>query len=413
MDAAEIPDGAAVDLEQAGAFLARLGSDFTFLTFDDTGRKRPAMVRELHGSLSQHGATLAQFNAKGAGVFVMVNQGDGRARKASSVQKVRACFADLDGAPLAPVRAFPLQPHIVVESSLGRWHAYWLTEDVPLDLFKPMQQAIAQRFGSDPKVCDLPRVMRLPGFFHNKGKPFLSRVIAQQDGAPYPHNAMVESFGLALPNKGPAVARRTLAAVIPEGERNSELFGLARGLVCGGLDPAAVNRRLQKINAERCQPPLCAKEVDTIAANASASGSQGFAMLPHALLDSPAWKGLPPPTVAIVLDAYRQLNSHNNGRIALPWSDFKGRHGMMRSATFYQYRARAVRVGVLIQTADGEITQQGKTPARFAIAPPFLPSSLSTLSVPSAWNAGRTPKNINRVEAVDALDGFGSERKAP
>jgi len=413
MGTAEKLDGPAVDLEQAHKFLARLGSAFTFQTFDDDRHHRVSMIRVLHGSLTQHAATLARFNANGAGVFVMVNAGDGKARKASNVQSVRACFADLDGAPLAPVQTFPMQPHIVVESSPGRWHAYWLTNDMPLERFKPMQHAIAQRFGSDPKVCDLPRVMRLPGFFHQKGEPFLSRVIAQHDDAPYPHAAMVEAFGLAPPYKAPAIARRTLAAVIPEGDRNSELFGLARGLVCGGLDPAAVNRRLQKMNAERCQPPLCASEVDSIAANASAYRSNGFTMLPHALLDSPAWKKLPPVTVAIVLDAYRQLNSHNNGSIALPWSAFEGRHGMMRSATFYQYRARAVRDGVLIQTADGEITQQGKKPAKFAIALPFLPSSLSTLSVPSACNAESAPKNINRLEAVEAPDVLGTGRKTP
>lgn len=413
MGAAEKLDSPAVDLEQARGFLARLGSAFTFQTFDDTGKHRAGMIRVLHGGLTQHGATLARLNASGAGVFVMVNAGDGKARKASNVQSVRALFADLDGAPLAPVQAFPLQPNIVVESSPGRWHAYWLTEDVPLDQFKPLQQAIARRFNSDPKVCDLPRVMRLPGFFHHKGEPFLSRVIAQHDGAPYPHAVMVEAFGLTSTQNSPVAVRRTLAAVIPAGERNDTLFGLARGLVCGGHDSVAVNQRLQRINAERCRPPLCASEVDAIAANACAYGSNGFAMLPHALLDSPVWKELPPPTVAIVLGAYRQLNSHNNGSIALPWSEFKGRHGMTRSATFYRYRALAVDAGVLIQTADGEMTQQGKKPARFAIAPDFLPSSLSTLSAPSAWNAERAPKNINRLAAVEASDVLGAERKPP
>ena len=412
MGAAEKRDVPAVDLEHARAFLAQLGSGFTFQTFDDTSRHRAGMTRVLHGSLAQHGATLARLNASGAGVFVMVNAGDGKARKAGNVQSVRACFADLDGAPLAPVQAFPLQPHIIVESSPGRWHAYWLTEGAPLALFKPMQHAIAQRFGADPKVCDLPRVMRLPGFFHCKGEPFLSRVIAQHDGAPYPHAAMAEAFGLALPAKVPAIAPRTLAAVIPKGERNDTLFKLARGLVCGGLDPAAVNQRLQKINAERCNPPLCATEVDTIAANASAYGSNGFAMLPHALLDSPAWKSLPPATVPVVVAAYRQLNSHNNGNIALPWPDFKGQHGIDRPTTFYRYVACVVDAGVLIRTGGGKMTQHGRQPARFAIAPEFLPRPLGTLNVTSACNAESAPKNINRLEAVEAPDVPGTEEKA-
>ncbi|MDE2088070.1 MAG: primase C-terminal domain-containing protein [Xanthomonadaceae bacterium] len=413
MSAAERVAGPAADMAQARAFLARLGAAHTFQTFDDTPQHRLGLARILHGNLTQHSATLARLNAAGAGIFVMVNGGDGQGRKAANVQQVRACFADLDGAPLAPVRTFALPPHIVVESSPGRWHAYWLTEDMPLERFKPMQQAIARQFDADPKVCDLPRVMRLPGFFHCKGEPFLSRVIEQHDGAPYPRAAMVEAFGLALPDTAPAIARRTLAAIIPKGERNSALFGLARGLVCSGLDPAAVNQRLQKINAERCQPPLCATEVDTIAANASAYGSNGFAMLPHALLDSPAWKSLPPASVPVVVAAYRQLNSHNNGNIALPWPDFKGQHGIERPTTFYRYVACVVDAGVLIRTGGGKMTQRGKQPARFAIAAEFLPRPHRTESVTSASHAESAPKKINRLEAVEAPAVLGTERKAP
>jgi len=157
------------------------------------------------------------------------------------------------------------------------------------------------------------------------------------------------------------------------------------------------------VNAERCKPPLCASEVDEIAANASAYGSDGFVRLPHALLDSAAWKALPLHSLPIVLGAYRQWNGHNNGKIALPWSDFKGRHGLTRSATFYRYRARVVDAGVLIQTEAGAITQQGKTPARFAIAPEFLPASHGARSAPSASNPERAPKKINRLDDFDAL----------
>ncbi|AND68172.1 hypothetical protein ATSB10_07180 [Dyella thiooxydans] len=158
-----------------------------------------------------------------------------------------------------------------------------------------------------------------------------------------------------------------------------------------------VAQRLQKINAERCTPPLCASEVDHIAASASARGSQGFAMLPHALLDSPAWKALPTRSQSIVVGAYRQLNLNNNGKIALPWCDFKDQNGLERPATFYRFRALAVDAGVLIQTEAGEITQQGKKPARFAIATELLPAWLDTRSAPSASNPERVPKNISTV----------------
>lgn len=395
MGAAEKWDVPAIDLDAARVFLARLGSGFTFQTFDETGGKRGALNRVLHGDLTQHAATLAGLNQRGAGVFVMVNVGDGKARKAENVQAVRAVFADLDGAPLAPVRAADLVPHIVVESSPGRWHAYWLADGVPLEQFKPLQQAIAARFASDPKVCDLPRVMRLPGFLHNKGEPYLSRIIEQHDKPPYPYAAIVAWLGFGeASNEAPAPARITpvhkLADTIPEGGRNSTLFALARGLVNRGIAPQGVNDRLQRMNAERCQPPLCASEVDAIAAHASEYGAQGFTKLPHALLDSPQWRALPAASVAIVLAFYRQFDGSNNGRLCVPWSDFNGQHGIDTSGRFYRHLRRAVSAGFLIQTATPRSTQTGRTPAMYAIPDEYL--SLSLKTTPCALFQNRTPK---------------------
>jgi hypothetical protein len=158
--------------------------NFTFQTFDDCKvRKSPVLAGVFHGTLAQHRNDLVALNQQGAGVFVMVNKGDGiihpgnsSCRTAANVIKVRALFADLDGAPLKPLLACS-QPDIVVESSPGKWHTYYLTDDCPLEDFKLRQQQIATKFNSDPKVCDLPRVMRLPGFFHQKDTPFMTRII--------------------------------------------------------------------------------------------------------------------------------------------------------------------------------------------------------------------------------------------
>jgi hypothetical protein len=157
---------------------------FTFQTFDDDkDRKDHHLARVFHGTLEQHTEDLFRLQACGAGVFVMINRGDGvihpgrsTCRTKANVVAVRSLFADLDGAPLQPVLA-AMQPDIVVESSRERWHCYWLTDDCPLGEFTLRQQQIAAKFGSDPAVKDLPRVMRLPGFLHQKGEPFLTRVI--------------------------------------------------------------------------------------------------------------------------------------------------------------------------------------------------------------------------------------------
>lgn len=169
----------------AKAFLNHLDPRgiFTFQTFDDDkDSKSRSLARVLHGTLDQHLAALSRLQQQGAGVFVMVNEGDGvihpgkdTCRNAVNVVAVRAVFVDLDGSPIASVLE-ALHPDIVVESSPGRWHGYWLTNDCPLGDFRTRQQQIAAKFAGDPKVIDLPRVMRLPGFFHQKAEPYMTRM---------------------------------------------------------------------------------------------------------------------------------------------------------------------------------------------------------------------------------------------
>ncbi len=173
-------DAALIDIEQARVFLDTLAQD-GLLTFQvipervDVKGKQQAKI--LHGNLSALSRTLIEYNLAGYGIFVMVNEGDGMGRKAGNVLGIRAYFVDLDGAPVEPVRDSDCPPHILVESSPGKWHAYWLAADCTLDEFKVRQQSLAARFSGDPLVCDLPRVMRVPGFYHQKGDPFVTRLV--------------------------------------------------------------------------------------------------------------------------------------------------------------------------------------------------------------------------------------------
>ena len=61
--------------------------------------------------------------------------------------------------------------------------------------FGAVQKAIAARYGGDPSVHDLPRVVRLPGFIHRKGKPFLSRAGTKKlDVTSYDWNEIRSAF---------------------------------------------------------------------------------------------------------------------------------------------------------------------------------------------------------------------------
>ena len=149
------------------------------------------MARVLHGPLSQHWDELVRLNNRGAGIYVTVNETDGLGRSAENIIRIRSQFVDLDGAPLQPVLEAEPKSHMVVETSPGKWHAYWLMAGVELTEFAGIQKRLAQTFNSDPAVHDLPRVMRLPGFYHRKGEPYLVRIkILAEDCTPYEAKAL-------------------------------------------------------------------------------------------------------------------------------------------------------------------------------------------------------------------------------
>jgi Protein of unknown function (DUF3987)/RepB DNA-primase from phage plasmid len=192
------------DLDEAARFLELLDPDaefFVFQTFTDDpelkasyGQHDP-FAKTFGGTLERCSETLTEWNReKSVGVFVTVNETRGHRRKAEFVTRVRAMCVDLDGAPLEPVLACPLEPHCIVESSPGKFHAYWLVDGLSLDQFEPVQRAGAARFGGDRKVCDLPRVMRLAGFWHHKGEPFRTRIYQDSARSPYSAEEILAEF---------------------------------------------------------------------------------------------------------------------------------------------------------------------------------------------------------------------------
>lgn len=181
-----------IDLAEAERFLRLLDPEatgFTFQTVDDDSKRDSSHLRRvMHGDLEKCAANLVKLNRQGAGVFVCINQTtlcDRRIRE--NIIRVRAVFVDLDGAPLELVLAHRIKPHIIIETSPGKFHCYWLVVGLPLDAFYAVQKALAEHFGGDPSVCDLPRVMRLPGFHHCKREPFMVRIVSIIDTPAYPH----------------------------------------------------------------------------------------------------------------------------------------------------------------------------------------------------------------------------------
>lgn len=260
-----------VDLQQTQRFLDAIAPNgiYAFQTFDDSDQGRKGLARILHGTLEQHAPELTRLNKAGAGVFIMVNRGDGQGRTEKNVVAVRAVFADCDGAPLEPLLDYA--PHITIESSPGRYHAYWRMADCQLDQFSTVQHKLAAKFNSDKSVNDLPRVMRLPGFFHRKRKdaPFMTRILNVVDATPINLADFEKMLGFAAAATAAQQPEQSGSAVtnggaIIAGSRNQTLTSDAGMMQRRGMGYEATLAALVARNAAHCQPPLPLSELHSI-----------------------------------------------------------------------------------------------------------------------------------------------------
>ncbi|UNK48851.1 primase C-terminal domain-containing protein [Lysobacter sp. S4-A87] len=351
-----------VQLDVAKRFLSTLAPEGA-ITFQTLCTNKDAVAtnqqmawrlnRTKHGSLAEHAATLTRLNQKGACVFVMVNLGDGKGRSAQNVMKVRAIFVDLDGAPIDPVLAAAVPPSITVQSSPGRFHAYWLVKGMPVRDFKPAQQALADKFGGDKAVCDAPRLMRLPGFIHQKrGPAAVSEVLSCHPERIWDWPALADALelprGMSLPER------------IPEGERNNRLYKLAVVSNKQGIPKAERLRSLLTLNAERCKPPLSEDEVEGIVERAYKAAPDGKLEVPLSLLTNPQFLELGWGEKLLLLLTYQRVLGRSEAEFALPWNDFK--QHFPRERTFGTFRKRVVDAGFLKVTRNATKPKDGAKP---------------------------------------------------
>jgi AAA domain/RepB DNA-primase from phage plasmid/Primase C terminal 2 (PriCT-2) len=153
------------------------------------------------GTLGECRADLEIRQGEEHGVFYGINPTDGGGHKKGNITAVTVLPIDLDGAPLPKRWAGGLVPHIIIETSPGRFQALYLIEpttDFPLA--KNTVQRLAKKYSADPSVCDSARVLRLPGTLHlkNPAKPFVVRIVSMREfDAPY----RLEDFDAHLPKQ--------------------------------------------------------------------------------------------------------------------------------------------------------------------------------------------------------------------
>ncbi|GMK37273.1 hypothetical protein PCCS19_03260 [Paenibacillus sp. CCS19] len=86
---------------------------------------------------------------------------------------------------------------MIVETKNG-FHMYWPIQDGSLDKFEPIQKALVNKFNSDPRITNLSRAMRVPGFYHMKdpSDPFMVKVKQWGRSQPFSQNELVSSLQL-------------------------------------------------------------------------------------------------------------------------------------------------------------------------------------------------------------------------
>lgn len=245
------PDSLKPDFGMANRFLKALTDNKDkFVTFqmfcEGKNRKQNRYAKHEHLEVTRTNfEKLSERQKESYGIFVMINKGDGKGRKAKNVVKVRALFIDLDGSPWEPA-AKMLKPHIIVETSPERYHLYWKVSDCSLDEFKPIQQDIAKKFNGDLSCVDLPRVLRVPGFFHLKtDKPFMTYLMKSNDFSPYTTKEVIDGLRLDIllePDTSmPPLSKEALRAPTGHSKPLKEYIDASTGEVINLIEWIALN----------------------------------------------------------------------------------------------------------------------------------------------------------------------------
>lgn len=120
---------------------------------------------------------IEELNTSGHGIYFTVNKFPIGSRTKDKCQRIRAVFVEDDESGKL-IKNWPLPPSIIVNSSKGKYHYYWLTNTKNFKEYELVMQTMVDEYHCDKKARDISRVLRLPETFHNKKrKPRLVEVV--------------------------------------------------------------------------------------------------------------------------------------------------------------------------------------------------------------------------------------------
>lgn len=146
-----------------------------------------------------------EWNRRGWGIFQTINCFRGQRRK-ENLAHINAWAVDIDspnkGGLLKRIQNAPLFPSLVVETRNG-FHVYWNALRATKETYDAIVvDRLIPYFGADEKAKDMARLLRVPGYFHQKDpkQPYLISVRAWNPCA-YTEGDMLYAFPLSSQKK--------------------------------------------------------------------------------------------------------------------------------------------------------------------------------------------------------------------
>ena len=152
-----------------------------------------------YGTIKQNSVGLQRDNQAGKDIYFTVNETKpGTKRTKDKYVRTRAVFIDDDGDTKHGGRTtgFPIQPNIVVHTSPGKTHYYWLTDTPDGDATEEVLRGMAATYHGDPSTTDRLRILRAPGFVHNGSGATVTYEINHTN--PYTWNEILAAFPASL-----------------------------------------------------------------------------------------------------------------------------------------------------------------------------------------------------------------------
>jgi hypothetical protein len=195
----------------------------------------------------------------GEDLYFSVARFSERGRSIEDVLPVAWLWADLDEVHPSVATGMGLMPTIAVESSPGRYQAYWqLTQELKPTLIEKLNRALTYALGADKGGWDLTQVLRIVGtrnhkykgaprvrlLWHREGLVYKARYVMDKVREHVPADELKGVTGTVLPRKPiPRKAKQLLwakADEVVEGERSDRLWELNCLLAEAGLEETEI-----------------------------------------------------------------------------------------------------------------------------------------------------------------------------